>query len=177
MLSCWVTKSHPHRPPRPPNRSQPSNGPASYQSLPSNQARRASAQRNGHHDPRLAQSFTGNVDGSRRARDRLRNRGHALTARDRYRPCHRLRLLGLVDGVQVVRAGLREGHPTSARILLIVMGVAALIAAFFAIFSPAVAAVTLTWILGIWLIVAVASRCTPPSVPPLGMTLESGCCW
>jgi uncharacterized membrane protein HdeD (DUF308 family) len=34
-----------------------------------------------------------------------------------------------------------------------VLGVIALLAAFFAIFSPAVTAVTLTWILGIWLIV------------------------
>ena len=39
------------------------------------------------------------------------------------------------------------------RVWLVVMGVVALVAAFFAILSPAVAAVTLTWILGIWLIV------------------------
>ncbi len=59
----------------------------------------------------------------------------------------------LVDGVGSFAQAFETGTPTSARILLIVMGVAALIAAFFAIFSPAVAAVTLTWILGIWLIV------------------------
>jgi uncharacterized membrane protein HdeD (DUF308 family) len=33
------------------------------------------------------------------------------------------------------------------------MGLVALVAAFFAIFSPAMTAVALTWILGIWLIV------------------------
>jgi len=40
-----------------------------------------------------------------------------------------------------------------ARFGLIAMGVIAFVVAFFAIFSPAVTAVTLTWILGIWLIV------------------------
>jgi uncharacterized membrane protein HdeD (DUF308 family) len=40
-----------------------------------------------------------------------------------------------------------------SRLWLIILGVIALFAAFFAIFSPAVTAVTLTWILGIWLIV------------------------
>ena len=59
----------------------------------------------------------------------------------------------LVDGVGSFAQAFEKGTPTSARVLLIVMGVVALIAAFFAIFSPAVAAVTLTWILGIWLIV------------------------
>jgi uncharacterized membrane protein HdeD (DUF308 family) len=42
---------------------------------------------------------------------------------------------------------------TSGRVWSIIMGIIALLAAFFAIFSPAMAAVTLTWILGIWLIV------------------------
>ena len=59
----------------------------------------------------------------------------------------------LVDGAGSFAQAFEKNKPTSGRILLIVMGVAALIAAFFAIFSPAVAAVTLTWILGIWLIV------------------------
>ncbi|HEX5861991.1 MAG TPA: HdeD family acid-resistance protein [Nocardioides sp.] len=59
----------------------------------------------------------------------------------------------LVDGVGSFAQAFEKNNTTSGRILLIVMGVAALIAAFFAIFSPAVAAVTLTWILGIWLIV------------------------
>jgi uncharacterized membrane protein HdeD (DUF308 family) len=62
-------------------------------------------------------------------------------------------LWALVDGAGSFAQAFERGTPTSARILLVVMGVAALIAAFFAIFSPAVAAVTLTWILGIWLIV------------------------
>jgi uncharacterized membrane protein HdeD (DUF308 family) len=59
----------------------------------------------------------------------------------------------LVDGAGSFAQAFEKNMPTSGRILLIVMGFAALIAAFFAIFSPAVAAVTLTWILGIWLIV------------------------
>jgi uncharacterized membrane protein HdeD (DUF308 family) len=59
----------------------------------------------------------------------------------------------LVDGIGSFAQAFEKGTPTSARILLLVMGVVALIVAFFAIFSPAVAAVTLTWILGIWLIV------------------------
>jgi uncharacterized membrane protein HdeD (DUF308 family) len=62
-------------------------------------------------------------------------------------------LWALVDGAGSFAQAFERDTPPSARILLSVMGVAALIAAFFAIFSPAVAAVTLTWILGIWLIV------------------------
>jgi uncharacterized membrane protein HdeD (DUF308 family) len=62
-------------------------------------------------------------------------------------------LWALVDGAGSFAQAFERGTPTSARILLSIMGMAALIAAFFAIFSPAVAAVTLTWILGIWLIV------------------------
>jgi uncharacterized membrane protein HdeD (DUF308 family) len=59
----------------------------------------------------------------------------------------------LVDGLGSFAQAFEKGTPTSARVLLGVMGVVGLIVAFFAIFSPAVAAVTLTWILGIWLIV------------------------
>jgi uncharacterized membrane protein HdeD (DUF308 family) len=59
----------------------------------------------------------------------------------------------LVDGLGSFAQAFEKGAPTSARILLVVMGVVGLIVAFFAIFSPGVAAVTLTWILGIWLIV------------------------
>jgi uncharacterized membrane protein HdeD (DUF308 family) len=59
----------------------------------------------------------------------------------------------LVDGLGSFAQAFEKGTPTSARVLLAVMGVVGLIVAFFAIFSPAVAAVTLTWILGIWLIV------------------------
>ena len=58
----------------------------------------------------------------------------------------------LLDGVgslvQAFQPESRGGRPW-----LVFIGVVALIAAFFAIFSPAVTAVTLTWILGIWLIV------------------------
>jgi uncharacterized membrane protein HdeD (DUF308 family) len=58
----------------------------------------------------------------------------------------------LMDGVgSIVQAFQPESR--GSRIWLVLIGVIALIAAFFAIFSPAVTAVTLTWILGIWLIV------------------------
>jgi uncharacterized membrane protein HdeD (DUF308 family) len=57
----------------------------------------------------------------------------------------------LVDGVgSIVQAFQPQA---TGRVLLVVMGLIALVAGFFAIFSPAVAAVTLTWILGIWLMV------------------------
>ena len=62
-------------------------------------------------------------------------------------------LWALVDGAGSFAQAFERNTPTSARILLSIMGFAALIAAFFAIFSPAVAAVTLTYVLGIWLIV------------------------
>jgi uncharacterized membrane protein HdeD (DUF308 family) len=58
----------------------------------------------------------------------------------------------LTDGIgSLVQAFQPES--SGSRLWLIVMGVIALVAAFFAIFSPAMTAVTLTWILGIWLIV------------------------
>ena len=57
----------------------------------------------------------------------------------------------LADGVgSIVQAFQPDAK---GRVWLVLMGLIALIAAFFAIFSPGVAAVTLTWILGIWLIV------------------------
>jgi uncharacterized membrane protein HdeD (DUF308 family) len=59
----------------------------------------------------------------------------------------------LVDGIGSLVQAFQPGATTGSRLLLIVMGVIALVAAFFAILSPGVAAVTLTWILGIWLIV------------------------
>ncbi|MGC4943255.1 HdeD family acid-resistance protein [Kribbella sp. DT2] len=58
----------------------------------------------------------------------------------------------LMDGLgSLVQAFQPES--SGSRLWLVVMGVIALLAAFFAIFSPATTAVTLTWILGIWLIV------------------------
>jgi uncharacterized membrane protein HdeD (DUF308 family) len=59
----------------------------------------------------------------------------------------------LVDGIGSFAQAFDGDSPGSARLLHVLMGVIALIAAFFALFSPGVAAVTLTWILGIWLIV------------------------
>ncbi|MET0912594.1 MAG: DUF308 domain-containing protein [Acidimicrobiales bacterium] len=59
----------------------------------------------------------------------------------------------LVEGVGSLAQAFQPGTSGWARFGLIAMGVIAFVAAFFAIFSPAVTAVTLTWILGIWLIV------------------------
>jgi uncharacterized membrane protein HdeD (DUF308 family) len=57
----------------------------------------------------------------------------------------------LVDGIgSIVQAFQPDA---TGRVWLVLMGIIALIAAFFAIFSPALTAVALTWILGIWLIV------------------------
>jgi uncharacterized membrane protein HdeD (DUF308 family) len=58
----------------------------------------------------------------------------------------------LMDGIGSLTQAFRP-EVRGSRLWLIVLGVIALVAAFFAIFSPAVTAVTLTWILGIWLIV------------------------
>jgi uncharacterized membrane protein HdeD (DUF308 family) len=57
----------------------------------------------------------------------------------------------LADGIGNLVQAVRPG-PASARLAFAAMGVIALVAAFFAIFSPSVTAVALTWILGIWLI-------------------------
>jgi len=58
----------------------------------------------------------------------------------------------LFDGVgSLVQAFQPESR--GSRVWLVIMGLIALVAAFFAIFRPAVTAVALTWILGIWLIV------------------------
>ena len=58
----------------------------------------------------------------------------------------------LADGIGNLVQATRPG-PGGMRVAAALMGVIALVAAFFAIFSPAVTAVALTWILGIWLIV------------------------
>jgi uncharacterized membrane protein HdeD (DUF308 family) len=76
----------------------------------------------------------------------------------------------LVEGVGSFAQAFQPGTSGWARFALIAMGVIAFVAAFFAIFSPAVTAVTLTWILGIWLIVrgvfeAVAAFTTSTVVP------------
>jgi uncharacterized membrane protein HdeD (DUF308 family) len=60
-------------------------------------------------------------------------------------------LWALTDGVSSIVQAFQPG--ATGRVWLVVMGVIALVAAFFAIFSPAVTAATLTWILGIWLVV------------------------
>jgi uncharacterized membrane protein HdeD (DUF308 family) len=58
----------------------------------------------------------------------------------------------LVDGISSIsQAFTPEG--SEGRVWLVLMGVVALLAGFFAVTSPGIAAVALTWILGIWLIV------------------------
>jgi uncharacterized membrane protein HdeD (DUF308 family) len=58
----------------------------------------------------------------------------------------------LFDGVgSLVQAFQPESR--GSRVWLVIMGLVALVAAFFAIFRPAMTVVALTWILGIWLIV------------------------
>ncbi|GAA1559163.1 HdeD family acid-resistance protein [Kribbella sancticallisti] len=58
----------------------------------------------------------------------------------------------LAEGVGLLVQAFRP-EPGQGRIALVLVGLLGLVAAFFAIFSPAVTATTLTWILGIWLIV------------------------
>jgi uncharacterized membrane protein HdeD (DUF308 family) len=58
----------------------------------------------------------------------------------------------LLEGAGALVQAFQPESP-GHRIWLVLMGLVALVAAFFAIFSPAVTAVALTWILGIWLIV------------------------
>jgi len=58
----------------------------------------------------------------------------------------------LVEGISLLIQVFRP-RDGGSRLISAVLGVIALVAAFFAIFSPSVTAQTLTWILGIWLIV------------------------
>ncbi|MFC6162239.1 HdeD family acid-resistance protein [Kribbella sp. NPDC058693] len=58
----------------------------------------------------------------------------------------------LVDGIGSIAQAFQP-ESKGSRLWLVTLGVIALIAAFFAITSPGMAATTLTWILGIWLIV------------------------
>ena len=58
----------------------------------------------------------------------------------------------LVDGIgSIVQAFQRESR--GSRVWLVLLGVIAILAGCFAITSPGMAAKTLTWILGIWLII------------------------
>jgi uncharacterized membrane protein HdeD (DUF308 family) len=58
----------------------------------------------------------------------------------------------LVDGIGSIVEGFNS-DPPGPRWIHLLMGAASLVVAFFAIFSPSMTATTLTWILGIWLIV------------------------
>ena len=57
-----------------------------------------------------------------------------------------------VDGIGSLVEGFGAG-PGGPRWLYVLMGLASLIVAFFAIFSPSMTASALTWLLGIWLVV------------------------
>jgi uncharacterized membrane protein HdeD (DUF308 family) len=59
----------------------------------------------------------------------------------------------LADGVGAIAQAFAPGGTPGARVLLVVMGAVALLAGVFAVTSPAVTAVTLTYVLGIWLVV------------------------
>ena len=58
----------------------------------------------------------------------------------------------LVDGIGSIAEGF-SSDPPGPRWIHLLMGAASVVVAFFAIFSPSMTATTLTWILGIWLIV------------------------
>jgi len=74
-------------------------------------------------------------------------------------PIHTAIALALLWGIWALTDGIgsivQAFQPESkgSRLWLVVLGVIALVAAFFAITSPGMAAATLTWILGIWLII------------------------
>ncbi|TCC31464.1 HdeD family acid-resistance protein [Kribbella sindirgiensis] len=58
----------------------------------------------------------------------------------------------LTDGIGSIAQAFQP-EAKGSRLFLVTLGVIALIAAFFAITSPGMTAKTLTWILGIWLII------------------------
>jgi uncharacterized membrane protein HdeD (DUF308 family) len=58
----------------------------------------------------------------------------------------------LFDGISLLSLAFRGGS-TGARIAVGLLGVVALVAAFFAFVRPDVTAAVLTWLLGIWLVV------------------------
>lgn len=58
----------------------------------------------------------------------------------------------LVDGIGSLAEGF-SSDPIGPRWIHLLMGVASLVVAVFAIFSPAMSAKALTWLLGIWLII------------------------
>lgn len=62
-------------------------------------------------------------------------------------------LWALADGLGSILQAFAPGGTTGARVILVAMGAIALLAGLFAVTSPGVTAVTLTWILGIWLLV------------------------
>ncbi|MFT4084859.1 MAG: DUF308 domain-containing protein [Nocardioides sp.] len=59
----------------------------------------------------------------------------------------------LVDAIGTFTQVFAPGTTAGSQVLLILLGAISMIAAFFAIIHPALAAATLIWILGIWLIV------------------------
>lgn len=59
----------------------------------------------------------------------------------------------LVDAAVSFYQAFETGAPTSVRLLAGLMGLVALLAGLYAVFSPSNAAAVLTWVLGVWLIV------------------------
>jgi uncharacterized membrane protein HdeD (DUF308 family) len=57
----------------------------------------------------------------------------------------------LIDGIGSLAQGFGS-DPSGPRWIHLLMGVASLVVAGFAIFSPSVTATTLTWLLGVWLL-------------------------
>lgn len=64
----------------------------------------------------------------------------------------------LADGVSALVQAAQPGA-TRVRLAFAAMGVVALVAAVLAIFSPALTAVALTWVLGLWLLVRGSLEC------------------
>ena len=63
----------------------------------------------------------------------------------------------LADGLGSLLQAFQPADSRSSRWLLVPMGLLALVAGLVAVTSPAMTAVALTWVLGIWLVVALAS--------------------
>lgn len=59
----------------------------------------------------------------------------------------------LVDGILAFAAAFAGGQSAGGRVFLIMVGLIGIAAGLFAIVRPGVGAVTLTWVLGIWLMV------------------------
>jgi uncharacterized membrane protein HdeD (DUF308 family) len=82
------------------------------------------------------------------------------------------------DGFGAIAQAFSPGATGKSRLLLVVMGVIALVAGFFAVTSPAMTAVTLTYILGVWLIVRglfeLVAAASSTTATPRGLLIGGG---